>query len=151
MYARRFIEQGRNLLEVLRDQHQGLFYRAAVKSILTFLRDQNRGEYINVVNQLLYSKGDDGKDLYRYHLKSLALSNMAYFEAPLVEEKNLISRKIFKDKKYMDVLFESVYLPNWFDAIWEIIESKGGWKGLSTGYKEETMLMCISLIMLSMI
>lgn len=142
VYARRFIEQGRNLLEVLRDQHQGLFSRAAVKSILTFLRDQNRGEYINVVNQLLYSKGDDGKDLYRYHLKSLALSNMAYFEAPLVEEKNLISRKIFKDKKYMDVLFESVYLPNWFDAIWEIIENKGGWKGLSTGYKEETMLMC---------
>ena len=142
VYARRFIEQERDLLEVLRGQHQGLFSRAAVKSILTFLRDQNRGGYINVVDQLLYSKDDDGKDLYRYHLKSLALSNMAYFEAPLEEEKNFISRKIFQDKVYMDVLFESVYLPNWFDAIWEIIENKGGWKGLSKGYKEKAILMC---------
>lgn len=76
VYARRFTEQERDLLEVLRGQHQGLFSRAAVKSILTFLRDQNRRGYINVVDQLLYSKDDDGKDLYRYHLKSLALSNI---------------------------------------------------------------------------
>ena len=141
VYARRFTEQGRDLLEVLKGQHQGLFSRAAVKSILTFLRDQDCRKYIHVIDQLLYAK-DDGRDIYRYHLKSLALSNMAYFETPLKEEISLISRKIFQDKVYMDVLFESVYLPNWFDAIWEIIENKGGWKGLSKGYKEKTILMC---------
>ena len=86
VYARRFTEQGRDLLEVLKEQHQGLFSRAAVKSILTFLRDQDRREYIHVIDQLLYAKDDDGKELYRYHLKSLALSNMAYFETPLEEE-----------------------------------------------------------------
>lgn len=95
VYARRFTEQGRDLLEVLKGQHQGLFSRAAVKSILTFLRDQDRREYIHVIDQLLYAKDDDGKELYRYHLKSLALGNMAYFETPLEEEKNIISRKIF--------------------------------------------------------
>lgn len=98
VYARRFTEQGRDLLEVLKGQHQGLFSRAAVKSILTFLRDQDRREYIYVIDQLLYAKDDDGKELYRYHLKSLALSNMAYFETPLEEEKKIISRKIFQDK-----------------------------------------------------
>lgn len=117
VYARRFTEQGRDLLEVLKGQHQGLFSRAAVKSILTFLRNQDRREYIYVIDQLLYAKDDDGKELYRYHLKSLALSNMAYFETPLEEEKNIISRKIFQDKVYMDVVFESVYMPNWFDVI----------------------------------
>ena len=142
VYARRFTEQGRDLLEVLKGQHQGLFSRAAVKSILTFLRDQDRREYIHVIDQLLYAKDDDGKELYRYHLKSLTLSNMAYFETPLEEEKNIISRKIFQDKVYMDVVFESVYMPNWFDVIWDIIESKGGWKGLSKGYKEKVILMC---------
>ena len=142
VYARRFTEQGRDLLEVLKGQHQGLFSRAAVKSVLTFLRDQNRREYIRVVDQLLYAKDDDGKDIYRYHLKSLALSNMAYFETPLEEEKNLISRKVFQDKEYMDVLFESIYMPNWFDAIWGVIESKGGWKGLSKDYKEKAIVMC---------
>ena len=142
VYARRFTEQGRDLLEVLKGQHQGLFSRAAVKSILTFLRNQDRREYIYVIDQLLYAKDDDGKELYRYHLKSLALSNMAYFETPLEEEKNIISRKIFQDKVYMDVVFESVYMPNWFDVIWDIIESKGGWKGISKGYKEKVILMC---------
>lgn len=142
VYARRFTEQGRDLLEVLKGQHQGLFSRAAVKSILTFLRDQNRREYIHVVDQLLYAKDGEGKDFYRYHLKSLALSNMAYFETPLEEERNFISRKVFLDKEYMDVLFESIYMPNWFDAIWGIIESKGGWKGLSKDYKEKVIIMC---------
>lgn len=36
VYARRFVEKGCNLLEKLSSQHQGLFSRAAVKSILTF-------------------------------------------------------------------------------------------------------------------
>lgn len=67
---------------------------------------------------------------------------MAYFETPLAEEINLVARKIFYDKVYMGVLFESIYMPNWFDSIWKIIESKGGWKNLSKDYKEKVMLMC---------
>ena len=142
VYARRFIENGHDLLEELKGKHQGLFSRAAVKSILTFLRERDSAKYIRIIEKLLYEKNMDGRELYRYHLKSLALSNMAYFETPLEEEKNIISWKIFQDEVYMDVVFESVYMPNWFDAIWEIIESKGGWKGLSKGYKEKVILMC---------
>lgn len=141
VYARRFTEKGYNLLEVLKGQHQGLFSRAAVKSILTFLREQSPKEYIHIIDQLLYAKNDDGKDTFRYHLKSLALSNMAFFETPLNDEVNFISRKVFQDNIYMDVLYESVNTPNWFKAIWEIMESKGGWKCLSKNYKEKTMLM----------
>ena len=142
VYARRFIEQGNDLLSVLRGQHQGLFSRAAVKSILTFLREQNPSEYIHIVDQLLYAKNSEGQDVYRYHLKSLAISNMAFFEMPLKEEINLISRKLFQDKVYMDIVFETVYSPLWFKAIWEIIDCKGGWKNLERGYKEKAMLMC---------
>ena len=142
VYARRFTEQGHNLLEALKGQHQGLFSRAAVKSILTFQREQDPNKYIQIIDQLLYAKDEDGKDIYRYHLKSLALSNMAYFEMPLKEETNLISQIIFTDKVYMDVLFESVYTPNWFNAIWEIIDDHGGWRNLSKEYKEKTISMC---------
>lgn len=142
VYARRFTEKGYDLLEELKKQHQGLFSRASVKSILTFLREGDRRKYIRDIEQLLYAKNEDGKNSYRYHLKSLALSNMAFFESPIKEEVNLISSKIFKDEVYMDVVFESVYMPNWFDAIWKIIDSKGGWKGLSKGYKEKAILMC---------
>lgn len=142
VYARRFTEHGYDLLDVLKSQHQGLFSRAAVKSILTFLREQDKAKYIDVINQLLHAKKEDGKPAYRYHLKSLALSNMAFFEGPLKEETNLIARKIFDDKVYMDVIFESVHTANWFDAVWQIIDNRGGWKSLSTDYKEKVMLMC---------
>lgn len=142
VYARRFTEKGHDLLGVLKGQHQGLFSRAAVKSILTFLREQSPKEYIHIIDQLLYAKDEDGKDAYRYHLKSLALSNMVFFETPLDVEINLISRKVFLNKEYMGVLYESVYTPNWFNSIWGIIDSKGGWKYLSKAYKEKTMLMC---------
>ena len=142
VYARRFTEKGYDLLEVLKGQHQGLFSRAAVKSILTFLREQKPKEYVRIIDQLLYAKNDDGSDTYRYHLKSLALSNMVFFEMPLPEEKNLITRKIFGDQVFMGVIYESVYTLNWFKAIWEIIDSKGGWKALSKEYKEKTMMMC---------
>lgn len=142
VYARRFTEKGNNLLKVLKAQHQGLFSRAAVKSILSFLREQNPAEYITIIEQLLYAKNTDEKDTYRYHLKSLALSNMAYFDTPLKEEINLIGRKVFEDKVYMDVVFETVHTANWFRAIWDIIKSKGDWKSLSTTYREKTMLMC---------
>lgn len=142
VYARRFIEQGNDLLSVLRGQHQGLFSRAAVKSILTFLREQNPSEYIHIVDQLLYAKDSERQDVYRFHLKSLAISNMAFFEMPLKEEINLISRKIFQDKMYMDIVFETVYSPHWFKTIWEIIESKGGWRSLERACKEKAILMC---------
>lgn len=142
VYARRFTEKGYKLLDVLKGQHQGLFSRASVKSILTFLRERNPQEYITTIDQLLYAKDDNGKETYRFHLKSLALSNMAFFEIPLSEEINLVAKKIFADRVYINVLFESVYTSNWFNAIWNVIDSKGGWKTLSTEYKEKVMQMC---------
>ena len=141
VYARRFIENGHDLLEELKGQHQGLFSRAAVKSILTFLRERDSAKYIKIIEKLIYAKNIDRMELYRYHLKSLALSNMAFFETPLEEELNLISKRVFSDKVYMDVVFETVYTANWYNAIWEIIDGKGGWKNLDKEYKDKVMVM----------
>ncbi len=142
VYARRFTEQGKDLLTELREQHQGLFSRAAVKSILTFLREQNPSKYIHIIEQLLYAKESGGRNVYRFHLQSLAISNMFFFEVPLREEINFISRKLFRDKIYMDIVLESVYSSHWFNAIWDIIDSKGGWKCLEEIFKKKVMMMC---------
>lgn len=104
VYARRFVEKGCNLLEKLSSQHQGLFSRAAVKSILTFLRETNPTLYIRYIDSLLYDKKDDGSDKFRFHLKSLALSNMTFFDRPKDEEMLLIKRKIYNDSLYMGVI-----------------------------------------------
>ena len=145
IYARRFMENGRDLLAVLEKQHQGLFSRAAVKDILTFQRKQDPKVYIHILDQLLYAE-KNGKEIYRYHLKALALSNMAYFEDPIPGEIHFISKKVFPDNIYMNVLFESVHTISWYNAIWSIIDKKGGWKNLSDEYKEKTYMMCISTL-----
>ena len=51
VYARRFLEKGKSLLDELKERHQGLFIRAAVKSILMFLREQKPKEYLCTLDQ----------------------------------------------------------------------------------------------------
>ena len=142
VYARRFVENGSDLLEKLSSQHQGLFSRAAVKSILTFLRETSPALYKHDIKCILYDKNDDGSNKYRFHLKSLALSNMTFFDCPKAEEIQLIREKVYSDNLYMRVIFESVHTGSWFDAIWKIIENKGGWSVLTKEYKEMVMTMC---------
>lgn len=142
VYARRFLEKGKDFLFTLRQQHQGLFSRASVKNILTFLREQNPFDYIQTLKHLLYDQNEAGLPAYRFHLKSLALSNLAYFETPLPSELNLIEKSIFSDTIYMGIIFESIYTANWFKEIWHIIKKSGGWKNLSKEYKEKAIIMC---------
>lgn len=142
IYARRFVENNYDLLNELSNQHQGLFSRAAVKSIFSFLRETNPVLYIHNMNSLLFDKGETKKYRYRFHLKSLILSNMIFFDEPKQEELQLIDRKIFANSLFMGVIFESVHNGNWLNAIWKIIDNKGGWAALSKEYKEKTVLMC---------
>lgn len=146
VYARRFLEKGKSLLDELKGQHQGLFIRAAVKSILMFLREQKPKEYLCTLDQLLYNQKDNGRSTFRFHLKSLALQTLANFETPLRCELDLISRKIYPNPVYMELVFNSVYTLNWFHAIWEIIENNGGWKELSKTYRELAITMCRRLL-----
>lgn len=142
VYARRFLEKGKSLLDELKGQHQGLFIRAAVKSILMFLREQKPKEYLCTLDQLLYSQDNNGSSTFRFHLKSLALQTLANFETPLRSELDFISRKIYPNPVYMELVFNSVYTLNWFHDIWEIIDNKGGWQELSKAYRELAITMC---------
>ena len=142
VYARRFLEKDKSLLDELKGQHQGLFIRAAVKSILMFLREQKPKEYLSTLDQLLYNQEDNGRSIFRFHLKSLALQTLANFETPLRSELDLISRKIYLNPGYMELVFNSVYTLNWFHAIWEIIDNKGGWQELPKAYRELSITMC---------
>ncbi len=142
IYARRFIEQKNDLLEGLRLQHQGLFSRSAVKSILTFMRELNPQRYIETLKHLLFDKNTNGSCIYRYHLQSLALTNMVFFDKPIKEELTFISRNIYNNDLYMGVILESIHSNDWFKEIWKIIDRNGGWMHLSKNYKDKVMIMC---------
>ena len=142
VYARRFVENGKDLLTELESQHQGLFSRAAVKSILSFQREIDTKLYRRNIDSLLFSRNEKDLPKYRFHLQSLALSNMTYFDKPKKEEIDLISQKIYADEQFFGVILESVHTGDWFRAIWGIIDAKGGWPSLSENNKKEVMQMC---------
>ena len=142
VYARRFLEKGKSLLDELKGQHQGLFIRASVKSILMFLREQKPKEYLRTLDQLLYRQEDNGLSTFRVHLKSLVLQTLTNFDIPSPSELDFISRKIYPNSEYMELVFNSVYTLNWFHAIWKILDNKGGWEKRSKAYRELAITMC---------
>ncbi len=146
VYARRFVEKNRDIIDELRQQHQGLFVRAAVKSILAFQRDCAPATYIKSIDHILFDQDNNGKDVFRYHLKVLVLSNMVYFESPIQEEIDLIRRKIFKNELYIGIVLRAIRVKQWVDIIWNIVKIKDEWIALNSFYRESIIATCANLL-----
>lgn len=140
VYARRFIENGRNLLDELKGQHQGLFIRSSVKSIIMFLRSYNPKEYKKTIVHLLYDVDEQGNQLYRFHIRSLVLTTMAYFEKPIEVELRLIETRLLDDQQHLIVLMDAIHNTTWFKSIKAIFDKKGGWKTLDQTIKEKLVV-----------
>lgn len=135
VYARRFVENGRDLLEELSGKHQGLFIRSSVKSIISFLRASNPPLYINSLKRIVYDCDLEGHHTYRYHLRSLVLSTMAYFEEPIQEEVDFIKHKLIADEEHFSILLDAIHNDVWFKSILIIVKQYGGWLSLTETYK----------------
>lgn len=137
VFARRFTEQGKNILEELRSKHQGLFIRSAVKSILSFMRASDPKTYKRALNHLLFDKNDKGDNLYRFHLRSLILSSMVYFEEPIKEELSLVETKLMNDKVMLNVFLDAINNANWFKHVLTIMLKHCSWRNLCDTLKDK--------------
>lgn len=136
VYARRFIEQGKDILEQLSKSHQGLFIRSAVRSILSFLRDSDPLVYINALIHLLFDKTHDGYNVYRFHIRSLILSSMVFYEKPIKEELILIETKLLNDDSVLYVLLDAVNNASWFKNILSVLWKHYTWRDLPESLKD---------------
>lgn len=137
VFARRFVESGCNLLEELKGKHQGLFVRASVKSIMSFLRSSNPKEYINNLLHILSDKDNNGAYVFRYHIRSLVLSSMVFFEKPIKEELDFVNYRLLTEKEHMNIMLEAVHNIDWFSALLDLLLHKYGWNSLSDNYKDK--------------
>ncbi|MDP9369196.1 MAG: ATP-binding protein [Chloroflexota bacterium] len=80
VFARRFLAQGGDLMEMLCRGEQGLFRRAQVRQILAYERDRDRTQYLADLRAIL------GSDRVRPHLKDVVLSLLAQLRDPTWEE-----------------------------------------------------------------
>lgn len=123
--ARLFAERGRTLDDLFLKKHQGLFLRPQLKQILDYQRSVDPQTYISNIREILFAKDDQGKDKYRFHLKHLVISNLAYYPAFLESEKAIV-RQLFIDPELNPVLLTAISTVDGIELLWEYIYNNGG-------------------------
>lgn len=131
VYARRFVEREDDLLSTIRDRHQGLFIRALVKSVLTFMREGAFPAYLSAVRSLLFETDTSGKDMYRFHLKTLVLSMMGYSQNLKPAEISFVRDELSNNRQYAELFAKGIRTGEWFIEIQKIIDHSQGWKAMS--------------------
>lgn len=113
-YARLQYERGKNIISVLKDEHQGLFVRNRIKQMLAYIREADVLKYIDELNNILVL---DNNETIRFHIKMLLLSTIGSFENVLPIERDFVEEYILTSKVYRDIFIEGAQSEQWFKAI----------------------------------
>jgi hypothetical protein len=98
LFAKQFVQNKKDLLCFIHENHQGLSCRASVKLILQFYRDFDNKAYLSWLRAFLF-----GNEV-RFHFKHLALSILANQVIPTELEKTFVMQEILPHKQ-MGFLF----------------------------------------------
>lgn len=109
IFARRFVERGKEIIPYIKEQEQSLLIRSALKMILSFLRDYDPGRYLQSLEMLF----DDTSILF--HLKHMAFISVLFLEEPDDREKEIIAGLAKKDFHFAVLLLEHARSPLWLD------------------------------------
>jgi len=110
-FAKQFVESGQSIEKYILSNHQGLYIRASLKMIMSFLRDHDLAMYIKILERIL------GASKFRFHIKVLLVTELGYREDPNDSEKNLVSRKIVSSKIWKDIFIEAINSSAWLDFL----------------------------------
>ena len=123
--ARLFVERGRTLDELFLNKHQGLFLRPQLKQILDYQRNVDPQAYITNVRHILFAKDRNGKDKYRFQLKQLIITTLAYYPTFLESEKAIV-RQLLQNKELSPILLSAISTADGIELLWEYICENGG-------------------------
>ncbi|GAA5036683.1 hypothetical protein GCM10011506_29930 [Marivirga lumbricoides] len=117
-FAKQFVDSGQSIEKYILSNHQGLYIRASLKMIMSFLRDHDLEKYIKILQRVLeYSK-------FRFQIKVLLVTELGYREDPNDSEKNFVRRKILSNKIWKDIFMEAINTSSWLDFLNESGELK---------------------------
>lgn len=85
LFARDFVESGRELADLLAEGHQGLFIRSAVNQVLQYLRTFDDREYLRNVRELLLNPAK-----YRLHIRLLVMQQLGTIADPNAAEQQFV-------------------------------------------------------------
>ncbi len=123
-FSRLFCEQNHSLIDILKDQHQGLFIRNTVRRVLEYQRRAVENEYIENVKSLL---GVTNCGMaFRFHLKQLVLSLLGAQSTILAQETTILKRYVFTDADYLRTFARTVYAEGSVEVLLDYAKEQGG-------------------------
>ena len=131
--ARLFVEKGRTLDTLLKGKHQGLFLRPQLKQILDYQRNADTPAYAANIREILFAKDQGGKDKYRFQLKQLVITTLAYYPSFLNIEK-VIVRQLLQDTELSPIILSAITTSDGIDLLWEYICDNGGVRSVNRVY-----------------
>ena len=89
-FSKQFVENGKSIIKYIKKEGQGLIIRQTIKMVFEYLREYNPESYIYNLKKLIGSKK------YRFHIKMLLITSLAYIDSPLRDEKEVFLKIIYK-------------------------------------------------------
>lgn len=131
--ARLFVERGRSLNDLFLNKHQGLFLRPQLKQILDYQRSVDPQTYIANVREILFGKDEQGRDKYRFQLKQLVITTLAYYPSFIESEKSIV-RQLLMSSELSLVLLSAISTIDGIELLWEYICDNGGIQKMDESY-----------------
>ncbi len=106
-YARTFLIRRDSLIEVVLDQHQGLFIRPQVKQVLAYLRDSDFPTYLKELERFLTNSK------IRFHIRLLIINQLAFLQNPTDEEWQIVKQLLEKDDNFKKHFIDGIQSEKW--------------------------------------
>lgn len=113
LFAKKFVEQGKNLIEYIEENQQSLHIRSSLKMILDYLRIFNPQKYYANISTLL----KDSNILF--HLKHLVVSLLAFLKSPDEKEARIAIDAISQSPQLKVIFFEKITSGDWLKVLIE--------------------------------
>jgi hypothetical protein len=107
-YAREFVENGENLVDVILQSSQGLFVRPQLIQVIAYMRGVNAPQYIRDLTALLSAP------TLRYHLYDLLLRWFGSIPDPTDDEWLIVRRMLLSKEKRSPIIQRMYGNPGWF-------------------------------------
>ncbi|MFD0798491.1 hypothetical protein ACFQZJ_13545 [Maribacter chungangensis] len=110
-FSRQFVEKGKDIFKYLNENEQNLEVRSVIKMVLEYLREYDHKRYNLSINSILKSSK------YRFHIKSLVISNLGIIANPSSQEKEIFHKKILRNRLFEDVFIHSIVSKEWTEYL----------------------------------
>ncbi|MFD2938470.1 hypothetical protein [Flavobacterium notoginsengisoli] len=108
IFAKRFVEKNSSIIKYIKQQHQSILIRSAVKMIINYLREYSPKIYLAQLENIF--KDDE----IFFHIKHMCYCWVLFQESPFEEEAELISDLAGSSIEYRILYFENAQDDAWF-------------------------------------